>query len=163
MPRPRTLPMVNLGIDTGNVRLRVLFGSRLFGTGTGFASLYLRRYGLQASLYLSNNQLTTYRRDSGGSLSLDWRFVVCGTLMRHPRKWLFVLPGATNRAMSALSGSFRVHNAACGMCTRIQPYRAGCVRVYAYPRGGGLTANSDETFFGTIYRPHRLVFLFYTT
>ena len=51
-----------------------------------------------------------------GSLSLGWWFVVCGTLMRHPRKWLFVLPGATNRAMSALSGGFRVHNAACGMC-----------------------------------------------
>ena len=33
-----------------------------------------------------------------------------------PEKWLFVLPRATNRAMSALSGGFCVNDAACGMC-----------------------------------------------
>ena len=32
-----------------------------------------------------------------------------------PEKWLFVLPRATNRAMSALSGGFCVNDAACGM------------------------------------------------
>jgi len=43
--------------------------------------------------------------------------VVRGSWCTHaaPEKWFLVLPRATNRAMSALSGGFRVHNDACGM------------------------------------------------
>ena len=91
------------------MRLRVLFGVKI--------PVIWYWYGLQALVVpqqQSANEPTGGIR--AGSLSLGWWFVVCGTLMRHPRKWLFVLPGATNRAMSALSGGFRVHNAACGMC-----------------------------------------------
>ena len=62
-------------------------------------------------------------RDSGGFVVVGHPTttplpVVRGLWYTHaaPEKWLFVLPGATNRAMSALSGGFRVQNAACGMC-----------------------------------------------
>ena len=89
-------------------------GPRCTSAGTAF----------RPSLYLSDNQLTSllagfgrvrcrwaphHHPVAGGSWFVGHS---CGTR----EKWLFVLPGATNRAMSALSGGFRVHNAACGMC-----------------------------------------------
>ena len=110
--------------------------SRLFGIHDLVS--HLRRYGLQALVAApppvrpsgprctsaTLNQLTSLHAGFG-RVRCRWAphhhpvaggswFVghSCGTR----EKWLFVLPGATNRAMSALSGGFRVHNAACGMC-----------------------------------------------
>jgi len=61
------------------VRLRVLFGVKI--------PVIWYWYGLQALVVpqqQSANEPTGGIR--AGSLSLGWWFVVCGTLMRHPRK-----------------------------------------------------------------------------
>ena len=82
-----------------------------------------------------------------------------------PEKWFFVLPGATNRAMSAL---FRRFSIARRRLRHVRPLPNGialgaCV-FSAYPRGGGLTAISGEAVLRYHHIPpfHWRVFSFFT-
>ena len=123
--------------------------SRLFGTRFGIHDLVstmvspppvrpsgprCSRHGLQALVVppqQSANEPTGGIR--AGSLSLGWWFVVCGTLKRHPRKWLFVLQALRTERCPRFPAVFACITPRAACATRIQPYRAWCVRVQRVP------------------------------
>ena len=153
MPRPRTLPMVNLGSETGNVcswGYYLGLRSRL----SMMVVCWYPRFGIHDSILVVPQQQSANEPTGGiraGSLSLGtpppprcWWFVVCGTLMRHPRNGCLSFgryePSDVRAFRRFLREWRRVRHA------RPVPSRIalGACVFSAYPRGGGLTANSDE-------------------
>ena len=146
MPRPRTLPMVNLGSETVNP---CVWGCYL-GLRSRLSMMvvcwyprwsHLHQYGLQALVVpqqQSADEPTCGIR--AGSLSLGtpppprcWWFVVCGTLTRHPRNGCLSFRALRTERCPRFPAVFAWMTPRAACATRTQPHRAWCVRVQRVP------------------------------